>query len=148
MTESNENPQAPENAGAEQQEQPVIEAQPVGAGQPETSKDARMWAMFCHLAGLAGLVVPVIGCVIGPLVLWQIKKEEFPFVDDQGKEAVNFQISMLIYGIASTVLVLCGIGVILAPIVGIVDIIFLLIAAVKANNGEHYRYPLSIRFIK
>jgi uncharacterized Tic20 family protein len=148
MTENNENPQAPENAGAGQPNQPVIDAQPVGAGQPEINKDARMWAMFCHLAGLAGLVVPVIGCVIGPLVLWQIKKEEFPFVDEQGKEAVNFQISMLIYGVASTVLVFCGVGLILAPVVGIFDLIFLLIAAVKTNNGEHYQYPLTIRFVK
>ena len=148
MTENNENPQAPENAGAEQTEQPVIEAQPVNVQQPEISKDARMWAMFCHLAGLAGLAIPVIGFVVGPLVLWQIKKEEFPFVDEQGKEAVNFQISMLIYGLASMFLFLCGIGFILAPAVFIVDVVFLLIATVKANNGEHYRYPLTIRLIK
>src|SRR4030042_6383157 len=106
MTENNENPQAPENTGGGQPNQPVVDAQPVGAGQPEINKDARMWAMFCHLAGLAGLVVPVIGCVIGPLVLWQIKKEEFPFVDEQGKEDVNFQIYILFYGAVSVFLFL------------------------------------------
>jgi len=119
-----------------------------GPGSKEVNKDARMWAMICHLAGLAGLVVPVVGCIIGPLIVWQIKKEEFPFVDEQGKEAVNFQISMLIYGIVAGLLCFACIGFVLLPAVVIFDLIFLLIAAVKANNGEHYRYPLTIRFIK
>jgi len=114
----------------------------------EISKDARMWAMICHLAGLAGLVVPIIGCVVGPLVFWQIKKEEFTFVNEQGKEAVNFQISMLIYGIVAGLLCFVCVGFVLAPAVAIFDLVFLLIAAVKANDGHHYRYPLTIRFIK
>ncbi|MDH4238437.1 MAG: DUF4870 domain-containing protein [Phycisphaerae bacterium] len=107
-----------------------------------------MWAMFCHLGGLAGLVLPVVGCIVGPLIIWQIKKNDFPFVDEQGKEAVNFQISMLIYGIVAGLLCFACIGFILAPAVAIFDIVFLLIATVKANNGFHYRYPLCIRFIK
>jgi uncharacterized Tic20 family protein len=121
----------------------------------EVSKDARMWAMFCHLGGLAGLlpISVAIGSVIAPLILWQIKKEEFPFVNEQGKEAVNFQISILLYSlIGSMVCAITCIGIPLIPfivgIIGIADIIFLLVAAVKANNGEHYRYPLTIRFIK
>ncbi len=117
-------------------------------GSKEANKDARMWAMICHLAGLAGLVVPVVGCIVGPLIVWQIKKEESPFVDEQGKEAVNFQISMLIYGIVAGLLCFACVGFVLAPAVAIFDLVFLLIAAVKANNGEHYRYPLTIRFIK
>ena len=119
-----------------------------GPGSKEVNKDARMWAMICHLSGLAGLVVPVVGCIVGPLIVWQIKKEEFPFVDEQGKEAVNFQISMLIYGIVAGLLCFACVGFVLAPAVAIFDLVFLLIAAVKANNGEHYRYPLTIRFIK
>ncbi|MHC4678053.1 MAG: DUF4870 domain-containing protein [Planctomycetota bacterium] len=118
-----------------------------GAGE-EISKDARMWAMFCHLAGLGGLVVPAIGSVIAPLVIWQIKKDEFEFVDDQGKEAVNFQISILIYALVAGLLCFACIGFFLLPAVYIFDLIFLLIAGIKANNGEHYRYPLTIRFIK
>ena len=116
----------------------------------ELNKDARMWAMFCHLGGLAGLVpiIPAFGSIIVPLVIWQIKKNEFPFVDEQGKEAVNFQISMLIYSIICIPLVFICIGVILLVAIGIIDIVFLLIAAIKANNGEHYRYPICIRFIK
>ncbi len=116
----------------------------------EVNKDARMWGMICHLAGLGGLIpiVPVIGSVIGPLVVWQIKKDEFGFVADQGKEAVNFQISILIYAIVSGLLCFACVGFVLLPAVYIFDLIFLLIAAVKANDGECYRYPLTIRFIK
>ncbi|MBC8469603.1 MAG: DUF4870 domain-containing protein [Planctomycetes bacterium] len=113
-----------------------------------------MWGMICHLAGLGGLIpiVPIIGSVIGPLVVWQIKKDEFGFVDEQGKEAVNFQISMLLYLLVSAILWIplsffC-IGAVIPVAISIVDLIFLLIAAVKANDGEHYRYPLTIRFIK
>jgi len=164
MAEVNETPEAPESpgggTGAEQpaSAEPAANAAPPADVQPseaskEVNKDARMWSMFCHLAGLAGLVVPVVGCIVGPLIIWQIKKEDFPFVDEQGKEAVNFQISMLLYAvIGSAACLITCIGAPLIPIVcfavSIVDLIFLLIAAVKANNGYHYRYPLTIRFIK
>jgi len=124
-------------------------AEPVGATE-EPSRDARRWAMFCHLAALAGFlpVTFVAGAVIGPLVVWQIKKDQFPFVDEHGKEAVNFQISMLIYGVVAAILLCACVGIVLLPAVIIVDLVFLLIAAVKANEGKHYRYPLTIRFIK
>jgi len=119
-----------------------------GPGSKEVNKDARMWAMICHLAGLAGLIVPIIGNVVAPLIVWQIKKEEDPFIDEQGKEAVNFQISMSLYMVICIPLCFICIGAFLAPAVGIFYLIFLLIAAVKANDGHHYRYPLTIRFIK
>lgn len=116
----------------------------------ELNKDARMWAMFCHIGGLAGLIpiAPAFGSIIAPLIIWQIKKDEFPFVDEHGKEAVNFQISMLIYSVICIPFIFICIGIILLVAIGVVDIVFLLIAAVKANNGEHYRYPICIRFIK
>jgi uncharacterized Tic20 family protein len=118
----------------------------------ETSKDARMWAMFAHLAGFAGLlpVLPAVGSVIGPLIIWVLKKDLFPFVDEQGKEAVNFQITMLIYGIVAGLLILACVGAVLLPAVIIVDMVLIIIAAIKANDGYHYRYPypLIIRFIK
>ena len=144
---------AEEEVSAEQkveaEEPEVVEKEKTGK---EINKDARMWAMICHLSALAGLVVPVVGCIIGPLIVWQIKKEEFPFVDEQGKEAVNFQISMSLYLLISAILwiplsFVC-IGVLIPTGIGIVDLVFLLIAAVKANDGYHYRYPLTIRFIK
>ena len=149
-----------ENVSAEQ---PASETPPVqeatfeqpqtvqeSTGSKEINKDARMWGMICHLAGLGGLIpiVPIIGSVIGPLIVWQIKKDEFGFVADQGKEALNFQISILMYAIVSGLLCFACVGFVLLPAVYIFDLIFLLIAAVKANDGDHYRYPLTIRFIK
>jgi uncharacterized Tic20 family protein len=121
----------------------------------EINKDARMWSMFCHLAGLCALlpIIPVVGGVIGPLIIWQIKKEDNTFIDEQGKEAVNFQVSVLLYSLIGSIL--CGItcvGITLIPfvvgIIGVLDIIFLVIASIKANEGKHYRYPLTVRFIK
>lgn len=120
---------------------------------PVQSKDsesnARMWAMFCHLGGLAMIIMPFVGNIVAPLIIWLIKREDYELVDEQGKEAVNFQISMSIYGFISLLLVFAFcIGALLLLAVYIVDLIFLIIAAVKVNNGERYRYPLCIRFIK
>ena len=80
-------------------------------GSKEANKDARMWAMICHLAGLAGIILPASGNIVAPLIIWQIKKDNNPFIDEQGKEAVNFQISMSIYLIASIILSFICIGV-------------------------------------
>jgi len=153
MAEINEIPEAQEESsdetGAEQKvpaEQPVTVQQ--GQMSKEINKDARTWAMVCHLVGLAGLPLPIIGNIVTPLIIWQIKKDDYPFVDEQGKEAVNFQISMSIYGFVAALLCFVCIGIPLLLAVYIVDLVFLLIAAVKANNGHHYRYPLTIRFIK
>ena len=104
--------------------------------------------MLCHIAGLAGYVIPVVGNIVGPLVLWQLKKDEHPFIDEQGKEAVNFQISMAIYALVSVALFALCIGPFLLAAVGIIDLVLLIVAAVKANDGQHYRYPLTIRLIK
>ena len=117
----------------------------------EASRDARTWAMWCHLAGLAWMLVwlvPIIGGVVGALVVWQIKRDDDAFIDDQGKEAVNFQISMLLYWAISMALCLTCIGLVLVPIVAVLDVVFALVAAVKAGQGQAYRYPMSIRFIK
>jgi uncharacterized Tic20 family protein len=122
-------------------------ADEVSAGGPP-SKDACTWAMLCHIAGLGGFIIPGIGSVIGPLIVWQIKKDLGPFVDQNGKEALNFQISMLICGVIAFLLSFVCIGMFLLPVVAIVDIVFLIIAAIKTSKGEAYRYPLSIRLIK
>jgi uncharacterized Tic20 family protein len=145
MSENNENP---ENSGGEQAEQPAVVEQEGADKQP--GKDARRWALFCHLSGVAGMlpIAPVVGSVIAPLIIWQMKKDDFEFVNEQGKEAVNFQISILIYAFVAALLCFGCVGVALLPAVYIFDLIFLLIAAVKANDGQHYRYPLSIQFIK
>jgi len=152
MAKKEETPEAAESTGGEQAQQPASTEQPQAVPETpeskEVNRDACMWAMICHLVGLAGIVIPFVGNIVAPLVVWQIKKDDYPFVDEQGKEAVNFQISMTIYGLISAVLTFICVGFFLLAAVVIVDLVFLLIAAVKANNGHHYRYPLSIRFIK
>lgn len=110
-------------------------------------KDARTWAMFCHLGALAGYIIPF-GNIIAPLVIWLIKKDESPLVDDQGKESLNFQISITIYALVALVLTLIIIGFFLLLAVGIFALVMVIVAAVKVNSGEKYRYPLCIRFIK
>jgi uncharacterized Tic20 family protein len=142
-------PQQPATAESSATAVPPVNAQPTEMSK-EVNKDARMWAMFCHLIGLAALlpIIPLFGGAIGALIIWQIKKDDFPFVDEQGKEALNFQISILIYIIVGGILLFCVVGAFLIPAVLIFDIVFLVIAAIKSNNGFHYRYPLCIRFLK
>ncbi len=143
MAKKEKTPETPEDSASPNQAEQKVEAE-----QPEITRDARMWAMFCHLAGLAGFLMPVVGNIVAPLIVWQVKKEDYPFVDEQGKEAVNFQISMSLYGLITIPLFLICVGPFLLAAIGVVDLVFLLIAAVKANNGQHYSYPLTIRFIK
>jgi hypothetical protein len=114
---------------------------------PVLSKDAKMWAMLCHLSALSTFIIPF-GSVLGPLIVWQIKKNEFPIVDDQGKEALNFQITTMIAAFVSLILVFVAVGIVLLIAVGITSLVFTIIAAIKANNGETYRYPFSLRLIK
>ena len=111
-------------------------------------RDERLWAMICHLAAFAGLLLPYAGFVVGPLIVWAIKKDEFPLVNDQGKESINFQISMLIYGAVAAALLFVGIGFLLVPAWAVAEIVLVIIAALAANNGEQYRYPLTLRLVK
>ncbi len=111
-------------------------------------RDARKWAMLCHIMALVGLLGNGIGFVLGPLLIWMIKKEDHPFVNEQGKEAVNFQITMMLIAIACGLLAFVVIGLLLLPIVLIVAVVFSVIGAIKANEGEHYRYPFAWRLIK
>lgn len=107
----------------------------------------KTWAMFAHLSALAGFIIPF-GNIIGPLVIWLIKKDESPFVDDQGKEALNFQISITIYLIVAAILVVIILGIFLLIGIIILALVLIVIAAVKANSGEKFRYPLAIRLIQ
>jgi len=119
---------------------------PAAPPSPPGTSDERMWAMFAHLSALIGFVIPF-GSILGPLIIWQIKKNEYPLVDDQGKEALNFQITMAIAFIVCFILIFILIGAILIWLVGLFDLIMIVIAAIKANNGERYRYPLTIRLV-
>jgi len=119
---------------------------PAASPSPPGTSDERMWAMFAHLSALIGFVIPF-GSILGPLIIWQIKKNEYPLVDDQGKEALNFQITMAIAFVVSLVLMVVLIGFLLIWVVGLFDLVMIVIASIKANNGERYRYPLTIRLV-
>jgi uncharacterized Tic20 family protein len=106
-----------------------------------------MWAMFCHLSVLCGYVVPF-GNIVGPLVCWMIKRDEYPLVADQGKEALNFQITVWIALLCCIPLCFLCIGIPLLIVIGVADLIFVIIAGVKANEGVRYRYPMTLRLIK
>ena len=107
----------------------------------------KTWAMLCHLTAFAGYFIPF-GNILGPLVIWIMKKDELSVVDEHGKESINFQVSMTIYATIAGLLIFVFIGFLLFPIVVIAQVVFTIIAALKANNGESYRYPLTIRLIK
>lgn len=112
-----------------------------------TAKTEKTWAMFCHLSSFIGFVIPF-GNILAPLILWLLKKEEFPLVDDQGKESLNFQISMTIYLLGAVILsfILIGIPLLLGLLV--LSVVLVIKAAINTSNGESYRYPLSIKFVK
>ena len=122
------------------------------------SAEERQWAMFAHLSALVGGLLTSAaggwGTFIGPLVIWLVKKDTMPFVNDQGKEALNFNITVAIICLALVLLsiVTLGIGLIIAipawVIVGIAWLVLTILAAVKANEGVAYRYPLTLRLIK
>ena len=114
---------------------------------PELTSDAKNWAMLCHLSALAGLVVPGIAMFVGPLIIWLVKKDEHPFINEHEKEALNFQISMLIYFVllAPTVCILIGFA--LLPALVFANVILVVVASMKASSGDIYRYPLTIRLI-
>lgn len=141
MSETGDRPEQPPGAN------PSHGADP-GAPMPPSapSNEERQWALFAHLSALAGFVIPF-GNLIGPLVVWQIKKNEMPFVDEQGKEAVNFQITVTIAVLVCFVLVFLLVGIPLLILVGLAALVLTVIAAIKANAGEHYRYPMTLRLI-
>jgi uncharacterized protein len=121
---------------------------PAPSSSPESQ--ARMWNMLCHLGGL----VPCVPCVC-TILIWQLKKNEFPSVEVHGKRALNFQISMLIVWlaavVASVVLSFIHLGFIVSllfPVVGLAYLILVIIAGIKANNGEDYKYPWSLELVK
>lgn len=110
------------------------------------SSDDRTMAMLCHLAAFAGVIIPF-GNIIGPLVIWLVKKDSSPYIDYHGKEALNFQIAATIYIIAAVLSMFVLIGFVLAPVVGIGVLVLTIIAAIKAKDGEEYRYPFIFRLL-
>ncbi len=129
----------------------VTAAPPPPSGAP--SAEEKQWALFGHLSSLTGLVIPF-GNVLGPLIIWLIKKDTLPFVEDQAKEALNFNITLALLGVVLVVLTLVtfGIGSILTipigVIVGIAWLVMTILAAMKCNEGTAYRYPFTLRLVK
>jgi uncharacterized Tic20 family protein len=115
--------------------------------------DERTWALLGHLSAFSAFITGL-GCVLGPLIVWLVKRDTLPFAADQAREALNFNITMLIAGAALILftIVTFGIGALLAVPLGFVLffywLVFTIIAAVNANNGVRYRYPLTLRLVQ
>ncbi len=140
-------PDAEEVAGTEQTETNVSEpAESVATAPVPTvvSKESRNWATFAHLS--AFVMFLGIPSLIGPLVVWLAKKDD-PYVESQAKEALNFNISMLIYAIAAGISILLVIGIIALPVVFVTWFVLVIIAAIRSADGEQYRYPFTIRLV-
>lgn len=110
------------------------------------SKDERTWAMLCHFSAYAGCVFPF-GHILAPLIIWLSKREDYPLVADQGKEILNFQISMTLYVIVSALLAIVLIGIPILIGLAIFEFIIIIVAAIKSNDGIKYRYPITIHFL-
>jgi uncharacterized Tic20 family protein len=107
----------------------------------------RQWGMFSHLSAFSACVGVPFGNILGPLVMFLIKKDEYRFGGDQAKEALNFNISVTLYAIISAILCLVFVGFILLLALGVFWLVVTILATVKANEGVFYRYPLCIRFV-
>lgn len=130
-----------EQNDAPQMEQPQEGGQPSQEGAQAPSQNARNMAMLCHLLGL-------FTAFLGPLILWLLKKDEDAFIDRQGKEALNFQITVMIASAIGGITAFLCIGFILLAIVGIGDLILCIMACMATSKGEDYRYPVALRLIK
>jgi hypothetical protein len=115
---------------------------------PIAARQQRRWAALCHAAAVAGFIIPFVGNILGPMLIWMLKREEFPLVADQGKESMNFQILMTLLYVASALLLFLVVGLLLLIGLGVYNLIMISIASVKAGRGEAYRYPINMRLIK
>jgi len=120
--------------------------EPAASGSAPTENE-RTWGMLAHLSALGGLIVPLIGIVLGPLAVWLARRDESAFVAEHAKEALNFNISVLLAAIACMLLMLVFVGFLLGTALFVAWLVFILIAAIKASEGATYRYPFSLRFV-
>jgi len=111
------------------------------------SKQERNWAMYMHFAQLLNMLFPFAG-LVAVIVMWQIKKEESPYVDKEGKIILNWMLSYFIYGLIAFFLVYFGIGIVLLLLLKIAIFILAIIGGIKANDGQIWEYPLSIKFFR
>jgi uncharacterized Tic20 family protein len=112
------------------------------------TQDERTWGMLAHICAFALFLIPMIGCALGPLIVWLIKRDQSEFVADQGKEALNFNISFLLAGVVCGALVFVLIGILLGVALFFYWLAMTIIAGIKASEGVRYRYPFTLRLIK
>ena len=108
----------------------------------------RNWSVFCHLSALVALLGVPFGNVLGPLIIWLIKRNEMPLLDAEGKKALNFQISMTMYTLIAGLLCFVIVGFLFFIPLVIANIVLVIVAAVKTSNSQPTSYPLTIHFIK
>src|SRR5213083_2265085 len=113
-----------------------------------TSSDIRTWCVLCHSSALLGLFFHFLGHLLGPLIVWLVKRGDSPEIDANGKESLNFQISMLIYDAIAAILCIVLIGIPILIGLWILNTVLVIIASIQASEGKFYRYPITIRLIK
>jgi uncharacterized Tic20 family protein len=111
------------------------------------AKDDNLLGVVCHLLRLAGFAVPL-GNILGPLILWLVKRNDSPYLDAVGKEVVNFNISWSIYMLVAAFSILALVGLLLLPLVALAWLVLVIVGAINASSGKFHRYPLTIRLIK
>ncbi len=123
---------------------------PSATGAPGTAptENERTWGMLAHLSALAGVVIWLLGCVLGPLAVWLSRRDQSEFVAAHAREALNFNITVVLAAVVCMALMVVFVGFILGTALFVVWLVFTLIAAIKASEGEHYRYPFSLRLVK
>ena len=122
-------------------------AAPTESGAAPTENE-RTWGMLAHLSALTGLVLPLIGIVLGPLAVWLARRDDSAFVAAHAREALNFNITVLVGEVICMLLMLVFIGFLLGTALFVVWLVLTLIAAIKASEGATYRYPFALRFIR
>jgi hypothetical protein len=114
----------------------------------DEESQSRIWGMLCHLTALLGLVGIPLGNIFGPLLVWLYKKKTYPFVDTQGKESLNFQITMTILVLCAALMIYLKIGMMIIFVLAAINVVLVIIASIQAYRGETYHYPFQIRFLK
>ena len=113
-----------------------------------SSSNTRTWCVLCHASALLGLFFHFLGHIFGPLIVWVLKRGDGAEIDAHGKESLNFQLSMLIYDAVALILCIVLIGIPILLLLWVLNTVLVIVASIKASDGELYRYPLTIRFIK
>jgi uncharacterized protein len=125
---------------------PPLEPLPI---QPSSPESDRSWCIGLHLSGFSGILLGwSLMHILAPLTIWLIKRSDSPAIDTTGKEVLNFQISYSIYTGVSILLCFVLVGFLFLPVVLVTWIVCMVLAAMKTSNGEAYRYPFTIRFLR